>query len=74
MAVPCPPPSTVQDWYQNVPQNMNFHIFDVNKKIKLAKFVFLNNYAQLRDEKISISGMGVGTLNSLKKPDILSYE
>ena len=62
--VPCPPPSTVRDWYQNVPQNMKFHIFDVNKKITLAKFGFLTNYVQPRDEKISISGMGVGMFDS----------
>ena len=64
MVVPCPPPSTVRDWYQNVPQDMKFHIFNVNKKITLAKFGFLTNYVQPRDEKISISGMGVGMLNS----------
>ena len=37
--------------YQNVPQDMNFHIFDVNKKITLAKFGGLINYVQPRDEK-----------------------
>ena len=60
MVVPCPPPSTVRDWYQNVPQDISFDIFDVNKKITLAKFGFLTNYVQLRNEKISISGMGGG--------------
>ena len=60
MVVPCPPPSTVRDCYQNVPQDMKFHIFDVNKKITLAKLGFLKNYVQPRDEKISISGMRGG--------------
>ena len=60
MVVPCPPPSTVGDWYQNVPQDINFDIFDVNKKIPLAKFGFLTNYVQLRNGKISIFGMGGG--------------
>ena len=64
MVVPCPPPSTFGDWYQNVPQDISFNIFAVNKKITLAKFGFLTNYVQPRNEKISISGMGVGTLNS----------
>ena len=59
---PLRPPSTVRDWYQNVPQDMNFHIFDVNKQITLAKFWFLTNYVQSHDEKISISGMGWGRL------------
>ena len=60
MVVPCPPPSTVQDWYQNVPQDINFDIFDVNKKITLAKFGLLTNYVQPRNEKICIFGMGGG--------------
>ena len=55
MVVPCPPPSTVRDWYQNVPQDINFDIFDVNKKITLAKFGFLTNYVQPCNEKLSIS-------------------
>ena len=64
MVVPFPPPSTIRDWYQNVPQDINFDIFDVNKKTTLAKFGFLTNYVQPCNEKKSISGMGVGTLNS----------
>ena len=40
MAVTCSLPSTDQNSYQNVPQNMNFDIFDVPKKITLAKFGF----------------------------------
>ena len=58
MAVTCPLPSTDHDWYQNVPKDMNFDIFNVPKKITLAKFGFLTNYVQPRDAKISISGMG----------------
>ena len=60
MVVPYPPPSTVRDWCQNVPQDINFDIFNVNKKITLAKFGFLANYVQPCNEKISISGMGGG--------------
>ena len=51
MVVPCPPPSTVRDWYQNVSQDINFDIFDVNKKITLGKFGFLTNYVQSRNKK-----------------------
>ena len=43
-----------------VPQDINFDIFDVNKKITLAKFGFLTNYVQPRNEKISIAGIGGG--------------
>ena len=64
MAVTCPLPSTYQDWYQNVPQDMNFDSFDLPKKITLAKFGFLTNYVQPHDERISISGMGGGALNT----------
>ena len=63
-AVPCGLPRILRDWYQNVPQDVYFDIFDVPKKITLAKFGFLTNFVQPRDEKMSISEMGVGTLNS----------
>ena len=51
-------PRTLRDWYQNVPQDVNFDILDVPKKITLAKFGFLTIFVQPRDEKWSISGMG----------------
>ena len=51
MAVPCSQISTVWDWYQNVPQDMIFYIFDVNKKITLVKFGGFTNYVQQWDEK-----------------------
>ena len=58
--VPCGLPRILRDWYQNVPQDVYFDIFDVPKKITLAKFGFLTNFVQPRDEKISISEMGGG--------------
>ena len=48
MAVPCGLPRILRDWYKNVPQDVYFDIFDVPKKIKLAKFGFLTNFVQLR--------------------------
>ena len=60
MAVTCLLPSTEQDRYQNVPQDMNFYILDVTKKITFVTFRFLTNYVQLRDERMSISEMGGG--------------
>ena len=36
-----------------------------SKKITLAKFGFLTYVVHLRDDKISVSKMGVRTLNSL---------
>ena len=55
-----PPPRALRDWYQNVPQDVNFNILDVSKKITLAKFGFLGIIVQPRDEKMSFSGMGGG--------------
>ena len=60
MAVPCGLPRILRDWYQNVPQDVYFDIFDVPKKITLAKFGFVTNFVQARDEKMSISEMGGG--------------
>ena len=40
-------PSTLRDWYQSVPQDMNFHIFYVNKKLTLAKFRFLQGRLEI---------------------------
>ena len=78
MVVPCPPPSTVRDWYQNVPQDMKFHIFNVNKKITLAKFGFLTNYVQPHDEKKKHfwnGGWGRLTLHkNLTSKPIYTYE
>ena len=43
-----------------MPQDVYFDIFDVPKKITLAKFGFLTNFVQPRDEKMNISEMGGG--------------
>ena len=66
MVAPCQPPRILQHWYQNVAQDVNIYILGVPKKITLAKFEFLTNFEQLCDENMSISGMGVEMLNSLK--------
>ena len=55
-----PPPRAFRDWYQNVPQDVNFDILDVPKKITLAKFGFLSIFVQPCDEKMTVSGMGGG--------------
>ena len=62
------PPRALRDLYQNVPQDVNFDILDVPKKITWAKFGFLSIFVKPRAEKMSVSGMGVGTLNSAQKP------
>ena len=60
MEVPCSLPRILQDWYQNVPQDVNVDIFDVPKKITLAKFGVLTNLVQPRDERMSVSRNGGG--------------
>ena len=57
---PPPPPTKKKKKKKNVPQDVNFDMLDVPKKITLAKFGFLSIFVQPRDEKMSVSGMGGG--------------
>ena len=53
-------PRTLQDWYQNVAQDVTFWYFRCSQENNIGEIGFLTIFVQPCDENMSVSGMGGG--------------